>query len=242
LLMGPVIGTSGCEAERTTEQACRDGVALLCGRRHRCLDQGQLATRGWPPTEAACIEAEERARGCPGATAATYCGAGAVYRGEYVEACLAELEEASCGQLDAPDLGAPACGEICGAEGGRGPEGPDGPASHHGDGARGRFALSWSFDDLHDEPVSCDRAGVDEVEVALAAEARSASADGGGGAWSERFRCTDAVGITMPHPLGFYRIAIRLLDDCGSAIDHTEGTWELAGEQVDLGHFAWRVH
>jgi hypothetical protein len=222
-LLAPVTAACGCAAERTAESDCREAVEALCARRHRCLDEGQLATRGWPATEAACVEAEERARGCTGARAESYCGTSAVYRSEAAADCVAELEVASCGELDAPQLGAPACDEICAEVPGRGETG-------------GSFALSWSLADRAGDPIDCGRAGVAGLELTLHGIARGSDA-----AWTERFACEAAVGITKPHPLGFYRIALRLVDAGGAAIDDLSAGRLLDAERVDLGHFRWSV-
>jgi hypothetical protein len=224
-LLAPVTGACGCEAERTAERDCRDEVAVLCERRHRCLDGGQLEARGLPATEVECVAAEERQRGCNGARAESYCGTSAIYRSDAAAECIAELAAASCGQLDAPDLGAPACERVC----------VEAPARDDG----GSFALSWSLADRRGDPISCGRAGVAGLEVTLHGVSRAAA--GGDSAWIERFGCEAAVGITKPHPLGFYRVGIRLVDGEGTTVDDLDGSWRLDAARVDLGHFTWSV-
>ena len=111
-----LIALSGCpKDEIAPRQACEDTAAAVCERFYACLSPTELASKGFPSTEAACVVKVEAQEGCAAQTTANVCDGNERYHGDKAEACADQIEGMSCSQLRAGQtkIAAPACGEVC---------------------------------------------------------------------------------------------------------------------------------
>jgi len=111
-----LIALSGCpKDEIAPRQACEDTAAALCERIYACLSPSELASKGFPSTEAACVTRVEQEEGCAAQTKANVCEGNETYHGDKAELCADQIEGMSCSQLRAGEAktAAPACHEVC---------------------------------------------------------------------------------------------------------------------------------
>jgi hypothetical protein len=104
-------------AQLSPRQACEDTSAALCERYYACLRPDELAGKGLPPTEAACVALVQAQRGCTAMTWENVCMGNAEYNPSQAATCGDQITGLECSQLRNPffdaDTEAPACGRVC---------------------------------------------------------------------------------------------------------------------------------
>jgi hypothetical protein len=97
--------------------ACEGMSAALCERIYACLTPEELASGGFPPNEAACVQSLENDQACSAQTPANACDGDATFHGDRAATCVDQIEGLSCAQLRSPDTdldtAAPACDTVC---------------------------------------------------------------------------------------------------------------------------------
>jgi len=115
--VGLLLGACGSSSVSPVD-ACNSEVMTECARIYECYTPAQLAAANFPASESACITQFEASEGCSAKTAANFCTPStAVYHGEAVDGCEAQVNALSCADLMANiqnlNAVAPKCAEVC---------------------------------------------------------------------------------------------------------------------------------
>lgn len=99
------------------QAACEDAQANLCERLYTCYTPQELASLGFPDSEAACVTMLQASEGCARQTQDNACTGNERYHADKADACVDQVAGLSCSQVRDPDLdldaAAPACGKVC---------------------------------------------------------------------------------------------------------------------------------
>jgi len=116
-----IFGSTACPGGSdgpTPRQACEDVSSALCERLYACMTAAEIAAAGLPPSEAACVTAEEAANGCAAQTLDNVCtGGNEKYNAAEAAKCSDQIVGLTCSQVRDPALdlrtAAPACAMTC---------------------------------------------------------------------------------------------------------------------------------
>src|SRR5450432_3065780 len=98
VLLFSAVGCGG--TSESPAEACNKQYETECTRIYECYTPAAIAALGLPASESACVTMEEAAQGCSAKTEANFCVAGnAVYHGEAVDGCIAQLNGATCAEI-----------------------------------------------------------------------------------------------------------------------------------------------
>lgn len=116
-----VLLLTGCpDPGVSPREGCERAAETECERLYACFTSAELATAGWPASQAACITKLEQDRGCAAATLDTACKGNGVYHADDAAECIDQIGGLACSQLRDPALDftrvAPACGRVCRVE------------------------------------------------------------------------------------------------------------------------------
>jgi len=108
-------GSSGSTGD-TPRQACEDLNAAICERLYACLTPAELATAGYPSSEAACVTMSESQAGCAAQTDQNVCDGNEKYHSDEASQCIDQVSGLTCADIRSDaDLSeqAPACAKAC---------------------------------------------------------------------------------------------------------------------------------
>jgi hypothetical protein len=113
-----LLGLVGCsDSSQSPVEFCNTAAETQCTRIYECYTPVQIAAANYPATESACVTQTETTNGCTAKTTANICTASnAVYHGEAVDACVAQVNNLTCAEFESStdlDTVAPKCADIC---------------------------------------------------------------------------------------------------------------------------------
>jgi hypothetical protein len=110
-------GCPGGDDGLTPSAACKEAQQNLCERFYTCYTPAELASIGFPSSEAACVTKRVADEGCDNETVANTCVGNERYHPDQAERCVEQVTGLACSQIRDPDLvletAAPACGAVC---------------------------------------------------------------------------------------------------------------------------------
>src|SRR5690242_18059359 len=107
-----LLGACQIGEKRTASDRCSDVAAAFCRRAFECLSADERQPLMLPDTEDACVTQTELASKCSSVTDATFCTGGQSYHPAQHEACIDQLESATCDQIRSKE-GTTACFQVC---------------------------------------------------------------------------------------------------------------------------------
>jgi hypothetical protein len=118
ILVGLLVSTAAaCGSDPSPSAACNQIVVATCAKFYECLTAAELASIGYPASEAACVTQQEQMAGCANQTAANACTGNETYHGDQVDPCDSQIKGLECSQIRDPafniDNAAPACNKVC---------------------------------------------------------------------------------------------------------------------------------
>lgn len=120
IVLGSVLAVSlaACGSDGLAPRAaCEQAAVELCGRFYTCFTAAELATAGYPTTEAACVTMTQAQQGCAAQTVANACTGNEKYHSSEAQTCADQIGGLACSQVRDANLvlevAAPACGKVC---------------------------------------------------------------------------------------------------------------------------------
>jgi len=118
LVLGILLAACGGDGGGVApQQACDDIASATCERLYACFQPAELATAGYPASEAACVTMMQAANGCPAQTTQNACTGNAVYQPAKAAECSDQITGLACSQVRDPffdiKTAAPTCAEVC---------------------------------------------------------------------------------------------------------------------------------
>jgi hypothetical protein len=120
-IIGTVIAValSACSGSDgvSPREGCEQAAVELCGRFYTCFTAAELATAGYPASEAACVTMTQAQQGCAAQTVANACTGNETYHPSEAASCVDQIGGLSCSQVRDANLdinvAAPACAKVC---------------------------------------------------------------------------------------------------------------------------------
>ena len=113
---GMVVACGGSDGV-SPRQACEDSASALCERFYACYTAQELASAGFPSSEAACVTTLQSQQGCAAETTQNICTGNAKYSPVEAQKCSDQITGLSCSQVRDPFFdeatAAPACTMVC---------------------------------------------------------------------------------------------------------------------------------
>lgn len=117
MMLAAIAGCGGSSDGLTPRGACEDVQANLCERLYACYTPAELASLGFPASEAACVTQLQASEGCANQTASNTCTGNERYHPDQANTCVDQISGLACSQVRDPDLSlttaAPACAKVC---------------------------------------------------------------------------------------------------------------------------------
>src|SRR5262245_6032507 len=111
-LVALLLGACQIGEKRTASDRCSDVAAAFCHRAFECFSAEERAPLMVTDTEDGCVTQTELMSKCATVTDATFCSGGQTYSPAQHEACIDQLESATCDQIRSKE-GTTACFQVC---------------------------------------------------------------------------------------------------------------------------------
>lgn len=111
-----VAGLGACGGgSATPKEQCQDAAKAICGRIYECYTAAEVMAAGFPASETECVAKQESSQMCATATATSACEMNQKFHADKADACISELDAASCTEFKSgmPSAYAPSCDAVC---------------------------------------------------------------------------------------------------------------------------------